>query len=93
MASQSEDGRQLFLILANGSWDRSVPCTVRADGFTPDRAEAVVLTHDDPDADALLERKEELVHTLPVTLNGPQLTLKLPPHAVAFVTLTRSANP
>jgi hypothetical protein len=35
----------------------------------------------------LLERKEDLVGNLPVSLDGPRLAFTLPPHAVAFITL------
>ncbi|NLX94586.1 MAG: hypothetical protein GXY83_00265 [Rhodopirellula sp.] len=89
VATLSDDGKQLFLILANGSWDRSIPCTLRLSGFAAGDVKAVVLSHDDPDGDPLLERKEDLVRELAVRLDGEQLSTTLPPHAVAFVTLAR----
>jgi hypothetical protein len=32
-----------------------------------------------------LEHKDDLVHTLPVSLEGAHLSFTLPPHAVAFM--------
>lgn len=89
VATLSDDEKRLFLILANGSWDRAAPCRIELKDFAASLAEAVVLSHSDPDGYPLLERKEDLVGQLPVSLEGPRLTATLPPHAVAFVTLQR----
>lgn len=51
------------------------------------RVEAVALSHSDPDGYPLLERKEDLVGGLPVSVEGPRLAFTLPPHAVVFVTV------
>ncbi len=87
VATLSDDGRQLFLILANGSWSRSVPCTITLRGFTAHRAAGVLLSHPDRDGDPLLEHKEDLVHEFPVALAGDRLEATLPAHSVAFLTL------
>lgn len=89
VATLSDDERQAFLILANGSWKQAAPCRIEVKNFAVSRAEAVVLSHSDPDGYPLLERKEDLVGTLPVALDGSRLALTLPPHAVAFITLER----
>jgi len=89
VATLSEDQQRLMLILANGSWDRTVPCRIELRGFPGRRAEGIVLSHADPDGDPLLERKEELVGQLPVSLDGSRLSTTLPPHAVVFITVER----
>lgn len=87
VATLGEDGRRLMLIVANGSWGQAVPCRIDARNFAARTAQAVVLSHADPDGYPLLERKEDLVRDLPVSLDGPRLAFTLPPHAVVFVTV------
>ena len=38
MATLSEDGNRLFVILAGGSWTRTVPCRMEFRGFLPRQA-------------------------------------------------------
>ena len=90
VATLSEDQKRLFLIVANGSWNRTVPCRIDLRGFAANRAVATVLSHDDPDGYPLLERKEDLVRSLPVAFDGPRLTATVPPHAVVFITIERA---
>jgi hypothetical protein len=89
VATLSDDEKRLLVILANGSWDRAVPCRIDLRDFAARRAEGIVLSHSDPDGYPLLERKEDLIGNLPVSLDGPRLATALPPHAVAFITLER----
>lgn len=89
VATLSDDGKQLLLILANGSWTRSIACEVRCENFVPGKATAVLLTHGDPDGDPLLEGKEDLVGQIAVKPDGQRLTTTLPPHAVVFIALDR----
>jgi alpha-L-arabinofuranosidase len=89
VATLSDDENQLFVILASGSWTRTVPCRMEFRGFLPQQATGVVLSHSDPDGDPFLERKEDLVGELPMEMNGSQLTTQLPPHAAVFITLQR----
>ena len=83
----SGDGRRLFAIAANGSWDRTVPCRIELAHFAAGRAAAVVLSHSDPAASPFLERKDDLVGTLPVSVAPDRLALDLPPHSVVFLTV------
>lgn len=89
VATLSQDEQQLSLILANGSWDKTVPVRVTLRGFLPRSGTGVVLSHSDPDGDPFLERREDLVRELSVAIQGQELTTVLPPHAVAFVTIQR----
>jgi hypothetical protein len=89
VATMSQDEQQLYLILANGSWEKTVPVRVTVQGFAPHSGTGVVLSHSDPDGDPFLERREDLIHDLPVAIQGQELTTVLPPHAVAFVTIRR----
>ena len=88
IATLSADGRHLYLVAANGSWDRTVPCRATLRGFQAASAETVLLSNNDPDASPILERKEDLVGQLPVQLSQGELTCTLPPHSAAFITLT-----
>ena len=87
LATASDDGRTVYLVLANGSWTRPAPCRVTLDGFAAARATGLALSHDDPEASTLLARKEDFVHDLAVRLEGGEAHLTVPPHAVVFVTL------
>jgi hypothetical protein len=89
VATLSEDGRQMRLVLANGSWERAVPCRIETRHFPAHQARATALSHADPDGSPYLQRKEELVRDLPVTLNRDALSMTLPPHTVVFLTLER----
>jgi hypothetical protein len=83
----SADSRRLYAVVANGSWDRSVPCRIELSNFSPSKASGVVLSHSDPDGSPFLQRKEDLVGDLAVHLDGPRLTAALPPHSVTFIML------
>ena len=81
------DGRRLYAILANGSWDRTVPCRIELANFAAGHATAVVLSHPDPAASPFLERKEDLVGAVPVRAEPGRASLDLPPHSVVFLTI------
>jgi hypothetical protein len=87
LVTKSEDGKTLYLIAANGSWDKTVPCRMTLRNLTSTAAEGVLLLSADPDASPLLERKEDFVHGLKVNVNGREVRCDLPPHSVAFVTV------
>jgi len=87
VATLSADEQQLYLIVANGSWQQTVPAQVTLRGLVPRHGTGVVLSHADPDGDPFLNRRDELVHDLEIEIQGAQLTAKLPPHSVAFLTI------
>jgi len=89
VATLSDDGQRVFLVLANGSWTRDVPCHVELRGFPAQRATGVVLSHPDPDGQPFLDQREDLVSDLPLALDGQRLSTTIPPHAVVFLTLQR----
>jgi hypothetical protein len=90
LTTLSRDGREIRLVIANGSWSRAVPCRVRLKNFMAGRAVGVVLTNDKLDGAPLLARKEDAVREFPVACEGNEVTCLLPPHAVVFVTLERA---
>lgn len=90
LATRSEDGAELYLVLVNGSWDGAVPFGVTVRNFAAGHASAVCLSSSDPDGKPLLERKEDFVGDLPLQLSGDRLTGVLPPHSAVFVTLRRA---
>ncbi len=89
VATLSQDQQQLYLILANGSWEKTVPVRVSLRGFAPRSSTGVVLSHSDPDGDPFLERREDLVRELSVAIQGEELTTMLQPHSVVFITIRR----
>jgi len=87
LVTKSEDGKTIYLIAANGSWDKTVPCRMTLRNFAAKSAEGVLLSSDDPNGSPLLERKEDFVHGLAVSVDRDAVTCDLPPHSVSFVTL------
>lgn len=87
LATLSDDGKTVYLVLANGSWDRTFPFAVALRNFVPKRASAILLKHDDPDGKPLLERQEDALHELSVALQANQLRGELPPHSVVFISV------
>ncbi len=87
LVTLSKDRKRVYLVVANGSWDRSVPCALTIRNFDVARATGLVLTHPDIDGKPLLERKEDAIADLSVALAGPRMTCTIPAHSVVFVTL------
>jgi hypothetical protein len=87
LATLSRDGRQIYLVIPNGSWTRAVPCRAKLEGFNVERARGIVITSDKLDGKPLLQRKEEAISDFPVSVAGNEADGTIPPHAVVFVTL------
>ncbi len=90
LATLSEDGNEMYLVMANGSWTRSVPCRIKLRDFRAARARGIVISSDRMDGKPLLDRKEEAVSDFPVVTTPEELTCTLGPHAIVFATLARS---
>ena len=90
LTTLSQDGREMYLVIANGSWANAVPCRVSLQNFHAGRATGVLMANDNPDGSPLLGRKEDAVRDFPVVREGLGVTFTLPPHAVVFVTLERA---
>jgi len=89
LATIDEDGKTIYLIIANGSWDQSIPSRISFRNFKPDSATGTVLSHSDPDGKPLLERKEDFVSELPVTVANQYITCTIPAHSIVFLTVQR----
>jgi hypothetical protein len=85
LATQADDGR-VYLVMANGSWEKAFPLSIRLQGFKPASATALVLSHDDMDGSPLVDRPEDIMAPLPLEVEGDVLRGRLPPHSVVFVT-------
>ena len=87
LATLSADGKTVYLVIANGSAGRAVPCDVTLDNFRPRSATGVTLTQSDLDAHPLVQRKEDAVSELPVKLRGGEVGLVVPARSVVFITI------
>jgi hypothetical protein len=87
LATVSEDGNALYVVVVNGSWSEPAACRMDVRSFSISEARGIVLSHSDPDGKPLLDRKEDLVSPLPVSIEDNVLTCAIPPHAVVFLTL------
>jgi len=89
LATLSADGQTLFLMLVNGSWNRDLPARITIANFPTAACRAVVLRHDDAAAHPLLERDEDFVGDLPVTIAAGEASFTLPSHSVVFLAFSR----
>ena len=64
-----------------------MPCRVELRHFPLVRASGTVITSADRDAKPLLERKEDAISALPVTVEPGAIACTIPPHAVVFLNL------
>jgi len=88
LVTQSDDGQTIYLVIANGSWSRAVPCRVHLRNFRATHTTGILLMNNHLDAKPLLEHKEDAVSDFAVQLTAEDARCVIPPHAVVFVTLT-----
>ena len=88
LATLSKDGREVYIVVANGSWTQAVPCRVHLRNARVGHATGVMLTHGNLDGKPLLEKKEDAIFDWPVTATDDGATCTIPPHAVVFATLS-----
>lgn len=95
LATRSQDGSRLYLIVVNGYWDQSVPAEFYVRGAKVDSARGFYLSQDDPDASVYVEDVNTVTHPLPLTLDAefdPQNPFvrihgEVPPRSVSFITM------
>jgi hypothetical protein len=87
LATLSRDGQEIFLITANGSWTRAVPCRAVLRDFRADHGQGTVITNDKLDGKPLLENESEAVSDLPVSVTENAVTCTIPPHSIVFLRL------
>jgi hypothetical protein len=92
LATSSADENEIYLVIANGSWTRAVPCRVKLRDFRVAKARGIVIGNDKLNGKPLLESKKEAISDLPVDTTGQEVNCTLGPHAVVFVTLSKSAS-
>jgi len=87
LVTLSQDGKTMYFVIANGSWEKDFPCTVELVNFDAGRAEGVALTQDDPNAPGLVDSKEDVTKPVPIELKGGRMTFTVPGHSIVFITL------
>ncbi len=87
LVTLDEDGRRMYFVIANASWDDDAPCVVNLANFIPAAAAAVVLTQQDRDAPGLVDSVRDVTRDLPVQLSGDKLSFTVPAHSVVFITV------
>jgi len=87
LVTLSKDGKTVYLVIVNGSWDRNIPCSMDLRNFEINDASGTVLSHPDPDGKPLLERKEDAISELSILVAGQRITCTIPAHSVVFVKL------
>jgi alpha-L-arabinofuranosidase len=90
LVTRSKDGKRLYVVVANGTGNESLPCRVDLKGFRAGAAEGKRLTQSSIDAPALVEKEGDVMSALPVKLEngGAALTFEAAAHSVSFIALT-----
>ena len=89
LATLSADGRAIYLVVANGSAERAVPCDVALKGFASVTGQAIALSQTDLDASPLVRREEEAIARPAVRERPGGVGFDVPPRSVVFVRLLR----
>jgi hypothetical protein len=87
LATLSKDGKAIYVVAVNGSWDKAVPFRMKVANFPVKTARAVVLSQDDMDAKPLLQKKEDAIRPLETTAADREVQCTLPPHCAVFLTV------
>ena len=84
LATIDEDGRTIYLVIANASWEDDWPATVHLKGFARASAGGTVLTQSDRNAVGLVTG-EEVTRPLPIEGEAGTLRFTVPGHSIAFI--------
>jgi hypothetical protein len=87
LVTLSKDGKAIYVVAVNGSWDKAVPFRMKVANFPVETAKAVALSQDDMDAKPLLQKKEDAIRSLEVTAADGEVRCVLPPHCAVFLTV------
>ena len=87
LATLSADKTSIYLVIANASWDRDIPCQINLRQFNVKSSEAIALSQPDPDGHPLVDRKEDFIKELQLTNADQQLILTLPARSIVFAHL------
>jgi hypothetical protein len=87
LATISEDGRTMYLVIANGSWDKAQPCTASLAGFKAASAEGVALSQPGQDDNSLVKMADmdKVMTKLDVAATPDKLTFTVPAHSAVFI--------
>jgi len=89
LATLSGDGKTIYLVIVNGSWERIIPARVTFQGFRVARATGVTLSNSDPDGKPLQARKDDAITELRLATSEQGLSFILPSHSANFITVER----
>ncbi len=85
LTTLSEDGRTLYFVIANASWEQSFPCTIQLAHFRVAAVRGTILSQDNRNAPGLVDRKEDVTRALEVDFDVDRLQFVLPGHSIIFL--------
>jgi hypothetical protein len=92
LVTLSESGHELYIIIANGSWEKDYPCTVALANFQTADATGRYLSQADRDADPLVDNEADVVKELPIDMTAAKVSFTVPAHSIVFVRLRRTSS-
>jgi hypothetical protein len=92
LVTLSDDGREMYIIIANGSWDDDHHCRVSLTNFEMESAEGRYLSQKHRDADPLVINEADVVKELPIIAETGKTSFWVPAHSIVFVKLCRTAD-
>jgi hypothetical protein len=87
LATRSADGKQIFIVMANGSWQNATPSRIRLQNTRVNGVMGTILSSPDPNASPLVNKTEDFVQPFTAQHTNNELNFTLPPHSVVFLTL------
>ncbi len=87
LVTRSADGKQIFIVMANGSWQNATPSRIRLQNTRVNKVTGTILSNSDPEAHPVLEKTEDFVQPFTAQHTNNELNFTLPPHSVVFLTL------
>ena len=85
----SKDKKTLCIAIANGSWDKDIPCVINLPDFAVRETTAVLLSSSDPDAHPVLDKNEDFIRQVNLKPENGRINFTMPRHAALFITLHR----
>lgn len=86
LASFDKEKQELYYIIANGSWTKSIPCDLTSTGFKPGSVSGIIMSDDDyKQAHPLVHQESDFVKPFQATVKGNTISCTIPPHSIVMM--------
>ncbi len=86
LASYDKEKKELYYIIANGSWTQSIPCELISTGFKPASVTGIVMSDDNyKTATPLVDKESDFVKPFQASAKGNTISCTIPPHSIVMI--------